>query len=162
MTGRRLLPNSDAFGGGMGTASAWGGAFGWQWRPNQETERSGYWRLFFTQMQEEALKQYEEKTGKKVEKMASVEAKKTSKKKPLKVVKEVSEVEEPQSVSSFVAAPVKTSASVGELLAKLPELPAANDPYILAVLSAKVVELRISKQRREQRRRAAVFLLLAA
>jgi hypothetical protein len=28
--------------------------------------RSGYWRLFFMKMQEEALKQYEEKTGKEV------------------------------------------------------------------------------------------------
>ena len=162
MTGRRLLPNSDAFGGGMGTASAWGGAFGWQWRPNQETERSGYWRLFFTQMQEEALKQYEEKTGKKVEKLPTAEAKKPIKKKPVKasveeMVEDVAPLPPP-----FTVAPVKTIASVGELLAKLPELPAANDPYVLAVLSAKIVELQISKRRRDSRRRAAAFLLLAA
>lgn len=34
--------------------------------PETNTGKSGYWRLFFTQMQEEALKQYEAKTGKSV------------------------------------------------------------------------------------------------
>lgn len=162
MTGRRLLPNSDAFGGRMGTASAWGGAFGWQWIPNQETNRSGYWRLFFTQMQEEALKQYEEKTGKSVEKLPVTVDKKPTKKKQLKPVKEVSAEDDLLVPQPFVTAPVKTTTSVGELLSKLHELPPANDPYILAVLSAKIVEIQLSKRRRGNRRRAAAFLLLAA
>lgn len=38
MVGRRLIPNSDAWGGAWGAVSAWGGTWGWSWGPLHEVD----------------------------------------------------------------------------------------------------------------------------
>jgi hypothetical protein len=122
--------------------------------------RSGYWRLFFYQMQEEALKQYEENTGKKVKKQD----------KPVEVVAEtvpvvktkrkkiVERIEEPK-LPPLKLNPVVASPTAYDQLAELP-------PWVFNAIieQTNVIDLDYHRNKRRQRtrRRAAAFLLMAA
>jgi hypothetical protein len=128
--------------------------------------RSGYWRLFFTQMQEEALKEYEKKTGAPVTKPVvpaePVTAKAKTPKKPKRVEPEV-KVETYPEVPKFKLKPVYETPDTYDALANLPKVVLASE---LTALQAKIYDFQVHldrKQRQQRnRRRAAAFLLLAA
>jgi hypothetical protein len=94
---------------------------------DENSARSGYWRLFFMNMQEEALKQYEEKTGKKVAKEPVVEE--VVKKADVKVKKVKKPVVEEEVIPAFKPKPIYR--------------PAPEESYLQAmwVLSNKVHQL---------------------
>ena len=73
--------------------------------PVVQDGKSGYWRLFFTQMQEEALRQYEEKTGKKTVKNEVAVAKKPVKK-PRTIHRTREEVPDTSPVVPFKLKPI--------------------------------------------------------
>jgi len=133
--------------------------------PQEETSgRSGYWRLFFYKMQEEALKSEEqipEITEQHSEQPKPAKVAKVAKKirKPYEVKEEIPE---PIKLPPFKRKPVYTQPSAHEKLLALQPLPAPV--RIRHNREDNVIQLNIEKIKRKQRarRRAAAFLLLAA
>lgn len=131
--------------------------------PPTQSGRSGYWRLFYTQLQEEALKK-DEKTVEHTGSMVVTETvhdkvaapKKLAKKKvPAHVTPEVFV---PPDLPTFKRTPVYTTPSIYEQVQQLIALDPV--PYTKARHNSRE---RITKQRKQRaRRRAAAFLLLAA
>lgn len=128
---------------------------------------SGYWRLFFYNMQEEALNAEKKKTAEKVDAggavvKESVAKKETPRKRPRGAKVENSlRAAEPQTEAkspAFRLAPAVTGPSVYEQVQQL----VALDPTKYTEARHNSRE-RITKQRKQRaRRRAAAFLLLAA
>lgn len=126
--------------------------------------RSGYWRLFFTNLQEEALKK-DEKVDVDTGKLATPEAVVSeSKKQPKPVVsKRSTRIKAPQPAQSFtppVLAPVKTLPSVYEELMRLPPL-IIEQSFWAFQQQTTIISLDKERQRR-RRKKVAAFLLMAA
>ena len=129
--------------------------------------RSGYWRLFFTKLQEEALakeKQHAEAKPEKTEVVAQVVAARVPEKK-VRAPKKGAEVHAP--AVAHPAVPLRAPAreripTIGELLSELPR-------FSWTQFSKKAIDLSVAardevvriKRRQQARRRAVAFLLLA-
>lgn len=136
--------------------------------PERQDGRSGYWRLFFTQMQEEALKEYEKKTEPKSDTGAveptPVEAKKApAKKKPKRAEREVVDQPEPIELPKFRRKPIYQTPNTYDALANLPNIETLYQS-VVSIRNTLIIDLEQQRiQRRKQtRRRVAAFLLLAA
>ena len=124
--------------------------------------RSGYWRLFYTKLQEEALKKNDEKAESKSSKpsQATVVAKpKRIKRRVAKVQRVELHAPEARSVP-FVLRPVVEQPTSYDALANLGALPTAT-LFSLEVYRKQVI-ISTTKSRKQKRRRAAAFLLVAA
>lgn len=122
--------------------------------------RSGYWRLFYTKLQEEALKKNDEKAESKSSKpsQATVVAKpKRIKRRVAKVQRVELHAPEARSVP-FVLRPVVEQPTSYDALANLGPLPTAT-VFSLEAYRNQVI---IFPSRKRARRRAAAFLLMAA
>lgn len=126
--------------------------------PPTQDGKSGYWRLFFMKMQEEALKKNDKETESKPVPAEVVAIKpKRVKRRIAKVQRE--ELPAPEiKLAPFVLRPVVEQPNSYDALANLPPMPTAT-VFSLEVYRNQVI---ISKQRKQKRRRAAAFLLLAA
>ena len=129
--------------------------------------RSGYWRLFFTQMQEEALKQDAESkttTERPVESTKPAPEKVKAKAKPKrKAVEKAVNQPQPIEVPQFRLKPLYEQPNTYDALADLP--PIMLTTYSVATLKNQAIinlEHERLKRRKQARRRAAAFLLLAA
>lgn len=129
--------------------------------------RSGYWRLFFTQMQEEALNagKQAEKSEEGVKAEQPTPTVKKRKAKRAETRPESKAPVEPRVVAEpppFRLRPIYTSPSTYEQLAALPRL--VYDDFSATYLHRKVISLEAEriKRRKQARRRAAAFLLMAA
>lgn len=130
--------------------------------------RSGYWRQFFYNLQEESLKADEKpvpevKQDKSEKTVVAMNARKPVKKAPRKV-EEVMPFE-PEPLPAFRRKPVYKTVTVQDELAALPT--AKNFAVFANKLENKVVQLAVQrerkqKQRRRLRRKVAALLLLAA
>lgn len=145
---------------------SWGPAWGSSWGYAEQSARSGYWRLFFYNMQEEALNAEKEKTTEKVDAGGAVAKKSVAKKEAPRKRTRIPKAEnslraaEPQEekIPAFRLAPAVTGPSVYEQVQQLIAL--GPVPYTKARHNNRE---RITKQRKQRaRRRAAAFLLLAA
>jgi len=120
--------------------------------------RSGYWKLFFYNMQEEALRE-KEPESKSVEKPKSAKVAKpkrrVAKQQPV-VVSKPEVVRLPLRLSPVVEQPTAYS----ELAQTVP-LPTAT-LYSISVYQNRAIIESTEQKRKHARRRAAVFLLLAA
>lgn len=131
----------------------------------EQTGRSGYWRLFFYQMQEEALRQYKEKTGKEVAEpqvVTEVVTKKPASKK-IKKVKPVVVDEKPVSKPLPIYQPVKDATedlvkSIWVISSEL-HVTMLQIPQYITLLNVKQVEMQQAANDAEVRVR---LLLLAA
>lgn len=134
--------------------------------PPAQDGRSGYWRLFFMQAQEEALK---EKTDEKVaEHSRSVDSPKVVVRKGPVRKKRITQAEprtqeKPLDLPPFKRIPVYTTPSTYEKLANLPVNTLSQD---VRALTGKIYDfaqhLAAKKKRNSARRRAVAFLLMAA
>lgn len=127
--------------------------------------RSGYWRLFFTNMQEEALKKRDEKTNGDSGKLATPEVVASKSKKQPKPVtpkkREPSKVAPKAPVIPFRRLPTKLEPNAFDMLAELP--PLMVESYLLSLSSRVIINLDDERiQRRKKKRKLAAFLLLAA
>ena len=129
--------------------------------------RSGYWRLFFTKLQEEALtkeRQNAEAKPEKTDAVAQVVAARVPEKKA-RTSKKSAEVRAPATARPAIS--LKTPArehspTIGELLSELPR-------FSWTQFSKKAIDLSVAardevvriKRRQQARRRAVAFLLLA-
>jgi len=127
--------------------------------------KSGYWRLFYYKMQEEALK-----VGEKVVEKIETEAKRdkvvllATKKKVLKPRVEQEKDFIPEPLPKFKPLPVYAEPSAHELLSSLPSL--HNFTVFINRAETRLFSLAVAREqkikRRHARRRVAAFLLLAA
>lgn len=135
--------------------------------PPTQDGRSGYWRLFFMQAQEEALKDEKvvEHTGRlvtseNVDRSIAVQKKPTKKKKPVFTAPQNFDVPE---IPPFRRTPVYTTPSTYEQLANLPRDTLAVEVRTLEGKVYQFAQHLAAKQKRARaRRRAAAFLLMAA
>ena len=127
-------------------------------------DRSGYWRLFYYKMQEDALQEKIKTDAIPIEKSEPIVKKVISKKAPKPAVKEESYEEEYQAetLPEFKLKPIYRAQSVHETLSTLPNMD--NFSVYVKSAEAKIIHFAVEKQkrRRRARRRAATFLLLAA
>lgn len=129
--------------------------------PPTQDGKSGYWRLFFYKMQEEALKTEEpasEATAQPAEQPRLAKAPKKKARKPYEVKEQAYE---PITFPPFIRKAVYTQPSSYEKIQGVEPLPA---PVLIRHNRDNVVQLNLEKIKRKQRarRRAAAFLLLAA
>ena len=128
--------------------------------------RSGYWRMFFANMQEEALKKRDEKTDGDTGKRAAPEVVASKgKKQPKPVVPKKRKVVEAAPsrapIIPFRKLPTKLEPNAFDLLAELPPLVAES--YLLALSSRVIINLDDERIiRRKKKRKLAAFLLMAA
>lgn len=127
--------------------------------------RSGYWRLFFTNLQEEALKKRDEKTTEPARQRPVVQATQPKDKKQPKPAlpkrRKKVEVEKPLPIIPFRKLPTKLEPTAFDELAKLPAI--AFDLYIQQ-LTGVIINLDEERaaRRRSKRKKLAAFLLMAA
>lgn len=124
--------------------------------------RSGYWRLFFTQMQEEALKKRDEKKepAEVVGTVTEIKTDKRTKVRKPAAPPKPAKVEKPLPVIPFRKLPTKLEPTAFDELAKLP--PLALETYARH-LSGVIINLATEKEKRKKhRRKLAAFLLMAA
>lgn len=116
--------------------------------------RSAYWRMFFMQLQEEALKKPKSEEAKPVE--ATPAAKKRRKAKVVPLLRQDDFA--PPSLPPFRRIPIYTQPDSYDALAELPPLSVQtyNEPVVIRLHQEQV------KRRKQARRRAAALLLLAA
>ena len=127
--------------------------------------RSGYWRLFFTNLQEESLRKESEKAAANSGKLAAPEVVVSAGKKQPKpdVSKRSTRIKAPQpaqSITPLVLAPVKTLPTVYEELAALP--PLIMEQVIWRGKGAGVITSLDKELQRRRRKKVAAFLLMAA
>lgn len=141
-------------------------------REETATARSGYWRLFFMEMQEEALKKtvkeeakkaYEKTVGDSGKLAASKVSTPPRKKQPKSVVpKKREKVEKPTPIIPFRKLPTKLEPTVYDELVKLPEIAIEQYTFVIRA-NAVLYNFEQEKQkRRKHRRKVAAFLLMAA
>lgn len=132
--------------------------------PTNDT-KSGYWRLFYYKMQEEALKVGEEvvekiETKAKRDTVVLLAAKKKAPKPRVELEKDFV----PEPLPKFKPLPVYTEPSVHELLDSVPSV--HNFAVFINRAEIKLFSLAVAREqkikRRHVRRRVAAFLLLAA
>ena len=133
--------------------------------PEAQDGRSGYWRLFFTKMQEEALRPEEEQKPvvdqPKEAVEISVEAKPAKKKKPPVKLVPLEKYEVPNfKRKPIYSNPIPTAPSLAETLLQLPKIDFEGWIYA-AQRNAVIINLE-HERRKRARRRAAAFLLMAA
>lgn len=125
--------------------------------------RSGYWRLFYTQLQEESLKNEKADESTRIQ-PTPVTVASTGKKQPKSTVpkkrKVVKAPKPPQSFTPLVLAPVKTLPTVYEELAALP--PLIMEQIIWRSKGTGVIISLDKERQRRRRKRVAAFLLMAA
>lgn len=156
----------------MSTQIAWGSSFGVSWGNSwgyaANSARSGYWRLFFYQMQEEALKKDGE--GKKKAEntttlrdtvdLVSVENKVSPSKDKRESRREKGA--EP-TIIPFKTRPIHSLTTIYDALFKIPALPELGAVKIQTQqLIEKVIQLHEECSRRRKRRRDEEMLLLLA
>ncbi len=131
----------------------------------EDTGRSGYWRLFFTQMQEEADKERDEKATKDSGKLVAPEVVVAKvKKQPKPVVpkkRKKVEVKKLAPIVPFRKIPAKIEPTAYDELAKLP--PVTVEFYLASMHMTTVIDMEDERRKRRKRqRKIAAILLLAA
>jgi len=121
--------------------------------------RSGYWRLFFMKMQEEALKKNDKKAEGKPSTAPQEAVAIQPKRRIAKVQRAKPHAPTVQRIP-LVVRPVVERPNTYDALASLPPLPTAT-VFSLAVYRKQVI-ISSTQSRKQRRRRAAAFLLLAA
>lgn len=127
--------------------------------------RSGYWRLFFMQMQEDALKKSVKEEVKKIVETTAYEVKtpkKTVKKVEKRKVPNGEPVAKPTPIIPFRKLPTKLEPTVYDELANLPTI--AIEQYLFSIqATATLYNFEAEREkRRKHRRKVAAFLLMAA
>ena len=127
-------------------------------QPFRPYEKSGYWRLFYYNLQAESLRAEEQK--KKIKEASREAVKPKPLKKPKPIVPAIKRVVPTEASSEpFVLAPVKTLPTAYDELIKLPPIQFAQIYWRFTQLS---VIISLDKERKRRRRKVAAFLLLAA
>lgn len=141
------------------------GSDAWQTSPCHKDGRSGYWRLFFHEMQEEANAQDKKrKEGIAEEPVKVLEVVATEKPKSRIVVEPLAPMFKPEPLPKFKPKALYTAPAVQEKLASLPSID--NFAVFVQEASTSIIQLALEREKRKKRqqlrRRAAAFLLLAA
>jgi hypothetical protein len=140
-------------------------SFGGAVVPPEDSARSGYWRLFFIKMQEEALRQYEGKRGiKPQEKQPEVVSKKPAKPKKPAAVKPVAVSALPSKPKPMLVRPqqpqdIDYSQPILALSLEVQSLVLQSYPQLLQL---RVREIKIQEAANDADNRRRLLLLLAA
>jgi hypothetical protein len=137
---------------------------------SQDNARSGYWRLFFTQMQEDALNEsnktetVSEESGSTQPHQTPAKVHRTPKRKKVKQSSVPKHEVRPKTPSTFNLPIVVANPSAYEQLAELPILPTITYSLSTYQQIGVIIDLDSVRRKRRQRarRRAAAFLLMAA